>query len=208
MAANGNKIMNETNLQLDFLQRVYLLAESTNSIVTTVRAWLSNDEMTAHYGDLLSNSPLAREIVADLKFRLWDMAFTWDCENDGQVSCTQGLEDIEKHFESIYGVASDSHGDPDCYATDMKILKQVAQIATEVLRDIFKHYFFMLPSDSAMSIPGTVIVTLNRLQSDLYKLSWLEQILVDVEYVIETNKAKACKKVSKKARSFSHSHVR
>jgi len=192
--------------RVEFLQRVYPLIASTDAIVTTVQAWVNNNEMIARYGDLLSKSPLAQQIVADLKFMLWDMAYTWDCEYDGQISSTQGYEDIEKHFESLDGATGDPRREPISYAMDLKTLEQVAQIATEALKDIFERYFFEMPSDSNhIIVPHAVVRTLDKLQRDLPdKLFWLEQILTDVEYVIESNKGQDWKKVSKKPKNSPH----
>jgi len=202
--------MNQTNLQLEFLQRVYALRQNTNSIATTVQAWLSHDEIGADYGEQLSKSPLAQKIVHDLKFRLWYVAFTWECEMDYDPDASiQALEDIgNDSFESSYGGKDDSYRDPDYYAMDLQKLKEAAQIATEVLTDIFEHYFFMLPSDSPITIPDTLIPTLDRLQRDLpHKLYWLQRVLAG--YVIKTNTEQACEKFSKKPISVSHkSHVR
>ncbi len=179
--------MEQINLQLHFLQTVYRLRENTDSIVTTVQAWLNNEETTAHQREMLSKSFVAWKLVADLQFMLSDLAITLRhyVEDDQNL---QVLEAIGKDsYESRYGDTGGSCRTPDCYISELKRLEQAAQIATKMLMDLFEHYFFLLPSDSLIDIPGEDMIDLSRLNRDLSdERCLLEGLLGDVELVIKT----------------------
>jgi hypothetical protein len=63
--------MRPTKSQMKFAQNLYTAMNRVESLAASVNTWLSNEEQTARFTQVVMRSPLARRTISGLKHDLW-----------------------------------------------------------------------------------------------------------------------------------------
>lgn len=182
--------MEQIKSQVEFLQRVYLLKETVNSIVERAEFWTKEEGISIPFHHRLMWSPLAQRVVRDLVFWSWDTArMLWEYTLDADLSGFQHLEDLsERSLESKNG---DSGGHATNFnAVDLNTLELAARILLQIVDNAFQNSLFKLPWPETEDNLDFVTVNLRLLDNKLEnKLYWLGEILDDLGKIMPSDEA-------------------
>lgn len=169
-------IMRPTNSQVNFVQSLYTLRNSMDSVAKKAELWLIDEESTARFSQRLMSSPLSQRTVHNIKGLLCSAVYLVEeyYDHDERASI-QTLLDIAKTSSKSEGVSGDKYGmGPDFYIQELKRLEIGARTATKLIGDLFERVFLSLTSTTTTQIPYQTVRTLNMVVTNLdTQLFWL-----------------------------------
>ena len=187
--------MRPTKSQVKFAQSLYTAMNRVESLAVSVNTWLSNEEQTAKFSQVLMRSPLARRTLWDLKHHMWCIGVLLREYIDYEQQCyIEFLRDImNSSLESISWGGVDVRLSLDACTRELKRLRLAAQTAGEMLRDFFEDYFMSLAwvRKDHIGLPiGTLDVIETRIEDGLF---WLEEILSELAELLHMDSKQATK---------------
>jgi hypothetical protein len=182
--------MEQIKSQVEFLQRVYLLKETVNSIVERAEFWTKEEGISIPFHHRLMWSPLAQRVVKNLIFEFWDAArILWEYTLDADLSGFQHLEDLSER--SLESQNSDSGGHATNFnAMDLNTLELAVRILLQIVDNAFQNSLFKLPWPVTEDDLDFATVSLrlldNKIENMLY---WLGEILDDLGKIMSSDEA-------------------
>ena len=187
--------MRPTKSQVKFAQNLYTAMNRVESLAATINSWLSNEEKTAKFSQVLMRSPLARKTIWEVKHNLWCIAVLLREYIDYEQQCYIAfLRDImNSSLDSISRGGTDEPLSLDACTRELKRLGLAAQTAGEMLRDFFEDYFMSLAwvRKDHIGLPiGTLDVIETRIEDGFF---WLEEILSELAEMLQLPSKQATK---------------
>jgi len=138
--------MEQIKSQVEFIQRLYLLKRTLNSIVERAEFW-TNEDSYIRFWQLLKGSALAQRLVRNLVCWSWEAApILVDYVVHRQQSAVLYLQNLGAPS------SEDLPGDPDLYVRtwgshtlDLNALKLATRNLCKIIDDIFEDLFLELP---------------------------------------------------------------
>ena len=189
--------MRPTNSQVQFAQRLYTLSSKMDYVTTQLQRWFNDGKKSAQFSHRLARSPLVQRIVREMKYLLWESAHTLEkyFDEDQRSSIQLLLHIVTRGLESKTGDGKEDRRDSDFYRRELTDLELAARISTEMVGDLFKHFFLSLTWTETAWIPSDTIEAFQVFKFELdRRLYWLGEILHDLGYVIAMNTEEESKK--------------
>lgn len=182
--------MKQIKSQVEFLQRLYLLKETANSIAERAESWAKEDEESIPYGHRLMRSPLAQRVVRDLVYWSSDAAtMLEDYTVDADPSAFQLLQDLGSRSLELGRGNSDGHA-TNINILDLNTLQLAVRTFSQIVDDVFQYLLFELPWTETEGKLDYITRTIRLLNGKLEeKLYWLGEILDDLEKIMPAGEA-------------------
>ena len=181
--------MKQIKPQVEFLQRLYLLKETVNSVAERAEVWAKEDGEAIPYGYRLVRSPLAKRVVRDLVYWSWDAArILREYTLDADPAAFQLLQDLsERSFKEPSGSGDADSCASEFQALNLNELNLAARTLAEIIDNVFGCVLFeppisLSPSPSQLRYGCDDISQYLRLLDGKLeeKLYWLGEILEDL----------------------------
>ncbi len=175
--------MKQMKSQLEFLQQLYLLKRTVDSVAERAEIWSQDDMAPIPFGNRLDGSPLAQKTARQLIYWLWDTAETLrdyvgqDLRSPIQIVKELGRESLKTPPGSDNLAPSAS----SFQSLGLEELNLAAAIFSEILDDIFEDLFLELPCPHTECIPDPIIRDLRLLHGKIEeRFHWLGEIFNDL----------------------------
>jgi hypothetical protein len=198
--------MEQIKSQVEFLQWLYLLKGTVNSIAERAEFWIKENDGSIPFSHRLMKSPLALRTARDLIYWIWDIAGTLE----GYVDDSH-REDFQK-VQALYArnVEERRHdGGVDIYAPefrarDLEALREAARTLYEIADAAFEESFLELPWPGDEWALDRITRELRLINGKLEdKLFWLEAILEDLGKVMAPDGISLAAKTPRQKRTTS-----
>ncbi len=190
--------MDQIKSQLEFLRKLYLLKDTTDSIAERAEAWTKADETSIPFQQRLMRSPLAQRVVRDLVYWSWDAArILWDYTLDADSSAFQLLQDLRERSLKEPGGSGDVDSCASEYqALNLNDLNLSVRTLADIIDNVFGRVLFgptlsLSPSPSQIRCGCDDISQYLRLLDGKLeeKLYWLGEILDDLGKIMPSDEA-------------------
>jgi hypothetical protein len=182
--------MEQIKLQVEFLQKVYLLKETVNSIVERTEFWTKEEGISISFQRRLMWSPLAQRVVKDLVFEFEQaLQLLWKYTLDAEVSDFELLEDLGERSLKSENDDSDGYG-KNSNVLNLNTLELAARTFLKIVDNAFQNSLFELPWPDPEAdldfITRMLRLIDNKLENKLY---WLGEILDDLGKIMLSDEA-------------------
>jgi hypothetical protein len=190
--------MDQIKSQVEFLQRLYLLRETVNSIAERAEVWAKEEGTSIPFHHRLMWSPLAQRVVRDLIYWSWDAArILWEYTLDADPSAFQLLQDLgERSYKKPGGSGDVDSCASEYQALNLNELNLAVRTLAEIIDNVFGRVLFgptlsLSPSPSQIRYGCDDISQYLRLLDGKLeeKLYWLGEILDELGKIMPSNEA-------------------
>jgi|GEM_PF-5756761 len=182
--------MEQIQSQVEFLQKLYLLKDTVNSIAERAELWTKEEGISISFHQRLMWSPLARRVVRDLIYWLSDPTWMLAAYTvDADPSAFQLLEDLGSR--SLEAGSGDLEGHTkNSNVLDLNALELAARTLSQIIDNVFENSLFRLPWPETGDDLDFITLNLRLLDQKLEeKLYWLSEILDDLGKIMPSDEA-------------------
>lgn len=178
--------MEQMKSQVEFVQWLYLLKGTANSISKRAEFWAREDEASIHFGHRLMRSPLAQRLVRNLIYQSWDAVRTLRDYLGYSQQSAQLLQELG--WLSSESISEDRELDilaSNFHALDLNTLKLASRAMFEIVDDRFDDLFLDLLRHQIKYASDHINNHLRFIHGQLHdEFYWLGQILDDLGNVM------------------------